>query len=207
MLFFCQGPANLQAEAELEQKRRVILFRQRVSNLGLLREYTTPEEFERTLRQCITVNLFEEREGRRHNVATELRERRVIPFHKHRENPTEGMIRIPAGPFLTGRTRQQACLNYDYYIDATSVTNRQFLEFLVESEFLKVQKPQSDWMKEQISARTQKYPDHPITRVTWYDASAFASWRGKRLPTASEWEKAARGTDGRVYPWGESAPG
>lgn len=60
----------------------------------------------------------------------------------------------------------------------------------------------AEWRKP-TGAGSSGLPQHPVVQVSWHDAEAYCRWAGKRLPTEAEWEKAARSTDGRRYPWGE----
>lgn len=112
-----------------------------------------------------------------------------------------------------------------FYIDKHEVTNAQFKEFILANGY----KTRKYWTKEgwdfirkkrvyYIYPEKATYhidsplgfgendvstaPNHPVIGVSWYEASAYAKWAGKRLPTEAEWEKAARGTDARIYPWG-----
>jgi formylglycine-generating enzyme required for sulfatase activity len=82
-----------------------------------------------------------------------------------------------------------------YYIDKYPVTNAEYGEFIAATN----QPPPRHWAG-------GTYPPylahHPVVCVSWHDAQAYARWAGKRLPTETEWEKAARGVDGRIYPWG-----
>jgi len=124
---------------------------------------------------------------------------------KHTEGPEAlcphaGMAFIPAGWFTMGEddgrtSNQPQHLVYldDYCIDLLEVTRQAFINFLDESGY-----QASGW----LSPDTVLHPDLPATGVLWEDAHAYCQWVGLRLPTEAEWEKAARGTDGRRYPWG-----
>ena len=112
------------------------------------------------------------------------------------------MMLIPAGEFIMGSDSRlpdegpQHVVNLkSYYIDVYEVTNLQYKKFNNETK-----------RRSPTHFRNRTYPegkaDHPVTYVTWEDANAYCQWAGKRLPTDQEWEKAARGTDGRIFPWG-----
>ena len=133
------------------------------------------------------------------------------------KNPA-GMVHIPAGEFVMGsdevdkealgkefglrkgrfyedESPKRKVFLEGFYMDRYEVTNRQYKEFVSAAGY----HPPVVW-------ENGNYPEgrggHPVTDVTWYDANAYCVWAGKRLPTEEEWEKAARGPDGNIYPWG-----
>jgi len=117
--------------------------------------------------------------------------------------PPEGMVLIPAGEFLMGaedglpdaRPMHRTHLS-SYWIDKYEVTNAQYRQCAVSG----VCPPPKDRSAFDDPQHTQ----HPVTNVTWVQARTYCHWSGRRLATEAEWEKAARGTDGRRYPWGNN---
>ena len=109
------------------------------------------------------------------------------------------MARVPAGEFLYGRNNQRLSLSA-FDMDKYEVTTKLYAKFLQATG--RVQP--TDWPQQM--ALVGSHGDRPVVNVTWHDADAYCSYYGKRLPTEQEWEKAARGTDGRKYPWGNEAP-
>lgn len=123
------------------------------------------------------------------------------------------MVTIPAGLFLMGAAdaaaewRQHTVELPAYAIGKYPITNAQYAVFVRQH---KEHRPlQSGWF---FTTPPAARLDHPVTSVTWHDAIAYCTWlsaqtgRHYRLPTEAEWEKAARSSDGRTYPWGEESP-
>jgi sulfatase modifying factor 1 len=137
-----------------------------------------------------------------------------------------GMVLIPAGTFLMGsrdgsdaeRPIHEVYLD-DFWMDETPVTNRQFAEFVFETNYrTDAERLGAAWgykgdkysLVDGLSWHHYAVPgreEHPVVLVSWHDALTFARWAGKQLPTEGQWEKAARGgLTGELYPWGNTPP-
>lgn len=131
----------------------------------------------------------------------------------------DDLVNIPAGPFTMGskegpedeRPQHEVTLRA-FSIDRFPVTNAQYAEFLNTASRTSAPVYDFDDPDARIHRRGERwvadpgYDNHPVVEVPWAGAAAYCAWRGKRLPTEAEWEKAARGTDARRYPWGTDLP-
>jgi formylglycine-generating enzyme required for sulfatase activity len=117
------------------------------------------------------------------------------------------MVVIPAGPFIRGTDaggfdeRPPRTIVLDAFrIDRYEVTNHQYGQFVTATRHRKAGPP-SRYAK---NVSKMRGANQPVVYVSWEDADAYCRWKGKRLPTEAEWEKAMRGTDGRLWPWGNT---
>jgi len=166
-------------------------------------------------------------------AAADAPERRPTPTPKPRPTTTpvhpaagkDGMVEVPAGRFFRGCNEEvdTECLPDEkpgrfeelpaFRIDVREVSVAQYAKCVaakacttdgLEEAFFggKVQPEYSEFCNWGKKGREK----HPINCITWKQAESFCTWAGKRLPTEAEWERAARGTDGRKFPWGNEHP-
>ena len=127
------------------------------------------------------------------------------PITKVSEKDGMEQVYVPAGAFTMGSNE-----NYDeeqpvhevyldgYWMDKFEITNAQYAKCVSAGECTN---PSNTRYYE-----NSQYVNHPVVYVSWHNANDYCTWAGRRLPSEAEWEKAARGTDGRVYPWGNESP-
>jgi formylglycine-generating enzyme required for sulfatase activity len=127
-----------------------------------------------------------------------------------KKDPVE-MINIPAGTFIRGSAPGEGRLDEQpkrkiyvnsFAIDTFEVSNARYMAFLGET----LHKPPFNVYGKGPLATEDGIKDLPVVQVTWHDAVDYCFWAEKRLPTEAEWEKAARGNDNRLYPWGGEPP-
>jgi formylglycine-generating enzyme required for sulfatase activity/Tol biopolymer transport system component len=139
-------------------------------------------------------------------------------------------IFIPSGEFMMGRTSEDDKKESPahkifldaFWIDQTEITNAMFKRFVGETGYrTEAEKNGGYWYAAEAdqwintgdwthpygaTSNIEGLDDHPVVQISWPDAAAYCEWVGRRLPTEAEWEKAARGIDLRLYPWGENEP-
>ena len=120
-------------------------------------------------------------------------------------------VEIPAGEFLMGSNPIEPITSYpdespehqidleEFFISAKPITNAQYERFVASTGY----KKPGHWIGGVVP---QKKKEHPVTYIDWNDANAFANWCGASLPSEAQWEKSARGSDGRLFPWGDAEP-
>lgn len=128
------------------------------------------------------------------------------------EKAPSDMVMIPAGEFTMGTPDgsdgfpdehpERRVFLSGYWMDRFEVTNRAYAVFVQATGHRAPANSNTALTLWRDSRPLPGIEDHPVVNVSWEDAAAYCRWMGKRLPTEAEWEKAARGTDGRRYPWG-----
>ncbi|MGD8567671.1 MAG: SUMF1/EgtB/PvdO family nonheme iron enzyme [Gammaproteobacteria bacterium] len=177
----------------------------RMADMRAKASYNLDEEKEHIRAAGEDITLHEEHETKTKASATYMQSEIDALLTPEQWGDINSTIEIPAGEFIMGsdsertdvqnRPRHKVSLE-KYYIDKYPVTNVQYARFIAATRH----RPPLDWVNGKIP--DQKYL-HPVTMVSWYDARDYCHYAGKRLPTEAEWEKAARGTKGNRWPWGD----
>ena len=176
----------------------------RMGEMRALATYDLKEESSRIRAAGEDIVIHERNEERKNKSAGYTVAEAEALLTKEQWQELGSTVLIPAGKFLMGSNSKNADASSHpqhtvnlkaYRIDKYLVTNAQYARFIAATDH----RPPSDWKNGKVK---QGELLRPVTLVNWYDAAAYAKWAGKRLPTEAEWEKAARGTDGRRWPWG-----
>lgn len=187
---------TVQSEGEREQIARAEerAFHEQLQQRA--RERQLREEAARKERQSLLAEKqrFEEEKSRQVQVKPNREKQVYGSEYTEKDVP---VVLVPNGEFLYGMDNQRITLS-DFYMDIFEVTTRLYAVFMQETGRGKPE----HWR----DVRPELDGDKPVIGVEWSDADAYCRYYGKRLPTEQEWEKAARGTDGRMYPWGNSEP-
>jgi len=134
-----------------------------------------------------------------------------MPAPSAQLSPNDGMklLYVPAGEFQMGDNNGQPSEMPEhtvyldaYWIDQTDVTNAMFAQY-VSSDGGNEPPSKNSSITRKSYWHNSEYADYPVIYVSWDQADTYCKWAGRSLPTEAQWEKAARGTDGRTYPWGE----
>lgn len=175
--------------------------------LNLFKQLTLNNE---QIRQLITLSESIKRAGDELEQEKQAIIRNIIGIGK---SELDAMVEVPSGVFLYGNEKNKVTIEEPFEIDVFSVTNSQFARFIKEGGYalkndLWTKEGREFIKKEKITQplfwdnEIWNQPDYPVVGVSWYEANAYAKWAGKRLPIEIEWERAARGTNGWIYPWG-----
>jgi len=142
-------------------------------------------------------------------------------------HPDEAEVLVPAGPFRMGRPDDDLFAEPEerpartvtlgaFAIDVHPVTNRRFREFVAAGGYAEERWWSAEgwaWLQRTAVRAPRSFGDpalsagdQPVAGVSWHEAEAFCRFAGRRLPTSAEWERAARGTEGRRFPWGDALP-
>ena len=121
----------------------------------------------------------------------------VIDLDRLVRHPLDGklMVRIDEGTFIGGSSNDVPIWLPEFYIDVYPTTNADYARFLAAAGH----PAPYEW---DVAAAAGDLAHHPVIFVTWHDAAAYAEWARKSLPSSHQWEKAARGVRGELYPWG-----
>ncbi|MGV9318239.1 SUMF1/EgtB/PvdO family nonheme iron enzyme [Streptomyces sp. NPDC003660] len=139
--------------------------------------------------------LITQRAAEQADVRTEQLLSRRTEYQRHGTDQRP-MVRVEEGIFLSGPEARPVWCDA-FLIDVYPVTNKDYAKFVDSTGH----PAPRHWL---ASGYPSSLADHPVVWVTWDDANDYARWVGKQLPTAAQWEKAARGAKGRTYPWGDA---